>query len=311
MESIIEVILQAGHSVIDLSLYTLLPIMIVMLIVMRGLEAYGILSWIVKLLSKISKPFGLNGFGVLAMIQISFISFAGPIPTLALMDRNGTSDRYLAATFATVLAMAPANALFPMAALGLPAGITLLYSLIGGLFAASSVYWCFGLKLSNVSHEICLDKTNLEKPAKSILDIINKGGAEAVRVIFNVIPMLLISLTVVVALQRMGAITFLQHFFLPAFQYLHLDPQLLLPTLTKLLAGGTALVSVVHSIAQTGQPYTNLISPAAAGFLLHPFDLPGLAIFLSAAPRLARLLGPSLLGAVFGLLVRVLLGAYF
>lgn len=49
------------------------------------------------------------------MVQISFVSFVAPCPTLKLMEDQGVSDRELAASFAVVLAMAPANALFPLA----------------------------------------------------------------------------------------------------------------------------------------------------------------------------------------------------
>ena len=70
------------------------------------------LDRIVVLLSPLARPFGLSGLGVLAMIQVSFVSFVAPITTLALMEDRGASDRRLAAAFAAVLAMAPANALF-------------------------------------------------------------------------------------------------------------------------------------------------------------------------------------------------------
>jgi hypothetical protein len=58
----------------------------------------------------------LTGLGVLAIIQVSFVSFVAPITTLALME-----DRVLSARsgFAAVLAMAPANAPFPRAIFGL------------------------------------------------------------------------------------------------------------------------------------------------------------------------------------------------
>ena len=38
METVIDVLLQAGHSAVDVALYTLLPIMVVMMIVMRRLK---------------------------------------------------------------------------------------------------------------------------------------------------------------------------------------------------------------------------------------------------------------------------------
>ena len=48
MESVIDIILQAGRAAVELSLFVLLPVMIVMLAVMRLLEAYGVLDWLVR-----------------------------------------------------------------------------------------------------------------------------------------------------------------------------------------------------------------------------------------------------------------------
>ncbi len=107
------------------------------MILLRLLEASGILDRVIRLVSPAAKPFGLTGIALLAMMQISFVSFVAPLTTLALMEDRGASDRHLAA----VLAMASANALFPLAALGLNAGDTLLLSALGGIAAASVTYW--------------------------------------------------------------------------------------------------------------------------------------------------------------------------
>lgn len=42
--TVIDIILAAGHSALDVSLYTLLPIMVVMTIVLCLLEVYGVLK---------------------------------------------------------------------------------------------------------------------------------------------------------------------------------------------------------------------------------------------------------------------------
>ena len=157
MEGVIEVVLHAGRDAVDVSLYTLLPIMVVvvvMMILLRLLEASGILDRVIRLVSPAAKPFGLTGIAVLAMVQISFVSFVAPLPTLALMEDRGTSDRHLAAALAAVLAMAPANALFPLAVLGLHSGETLLLSALGGIAAASVTYWLLGRSLSNTSQAV-------------------------------------------------------------------------------------------------------------------------------------------------------------
>jgi len=47
MEMIIDIILKAGRSAVELSLFVLLPVMVVMLCLMRLLEARGILDTLV------------------------------------------------------------------------------------------------------------------------------------------------------------------------------------------------------------------------------------------------------------------------
>ena len=84
MEIFIEIILKAGRSAVELALFVLLPVMVVMLSLMRLLEARGVLDWVVVRLAPLLKPFGLTGLGVFAALQINFVSFAAPIATLAI-----------------------------------------------------------------------------------------------------------------------------------------------------------------------------------------------------------------------------------
>ncbi|MCD8532199.1 MAG: hypothetical protein LRY66_12810, partial [Saccharospirillaceae bacterium] len=108
MDQIATTILSSGRSAVELALFILLPIMIVMLSIMRWLEARGLLHRIVNAVSPLLRPFGLTGLGVFALIQVSMVSFAAPIATLAIMARNGSSPRHIAATLAMVLALAQA-----------------------------------------------------------------------------------------------------------------------------------------------------------------------------------------------------------
>jgi spore maturation protein SpmB len=78
MNLAIDVLLHAGRSAVDVALYTLLPIMVLMMIVMCALEASGALDKIVALLTPVARPFGLTGLGVLAIVQVSFVSFVAP-----------------------------------------------------------------------------------------------------------------------------------------------------------------------------------------------------------------------------------------
>ena len=86
---VISIIMAAGKSSVDVALYTLLPIMVIMLIIMKYLEVRGILDVIVRWVAPLLKPFGLTGMSAFALIQINFVSFAAPLATLSIMDKRG------------------------------------------------------------------------------------------------------------------------------------------------------------------------------------------------------------------------------
>jgi len=306
MEILIDIILKAGRSAVELSLFVLLPVMVVMLSLMRLLEARNALDWVVARSAPLLKPVGLTGLGVFAALQINFVSFAAPIATLAMMDQRGSSDRHIAATLAMVLAMAQANAAFPMMTMGLAFGPTLLWSVIGGLGAAAATYYLFGRRLS--ADEAKVDETLQHRTAEStkgVLDVINHAGAEAFKIAVGAIPMLVLSLVAVTALKRFGAIDALTAALTPLLALLHIDPLLILPALTKYLAGGTAMMGIVDDMRRAGQMSAELLN-ASAGFLIHPFDIPGVAVLITAGKRVAAVWKPAALGACVGILARTL-----
>ena len=306
MDVLIEVLLRAGRSAVELSLFVLLPVMVVMLSLMRFLEARGVLDWLVDKTAPVVKPFGLTGLGVFAALQINFVSFAAPLATLVMMAQRGASDRHIAATLAMVFAMSQANAALPMLAMGLDIGLTLLWSLLGGLAAASATYYFFGRRLS--SAEGVLDE-HLDHPvadsAKGILDVINRAGAEAFRLATGAIPMLVLSLVVVSVLRAYGAIDALTALLAPLLDWAGIDRMLVLPALTKYLAGGTAMMGVVDEMRRAGQISIELLNQSA-GFLISPFDLPGVAVLISAGPRIAQVWKPAACGACVGIALRTL-----
>lgn len=311
MEILIEVILKAGRSAVELSLFILLPVMVVMLSLMRLLEARGVIDWLVARLAPLLKPFGLTGLGVFAALQINFVSFAAPVATLAMLDQRGASTRHIAATLAMVMAMAQANVVFPMAAMGLQFGSVLFFSLLGGLVAASATYYGFGRQLSITEKR--LDETLLHPVAESpkgVLDVINRAGAEAFKIAINAIPMLVLSLTVIMALRTGGVIDALTRALSPLMSYLQLDNGLILLILTKFLAGGTAMMGVMDEMLRKGQVGTLLLNQSA-GLLISPLDIPGVAVLISAGRRVASVWRPAALGACVGIVVRTLGHAYF
>ncbi len=309
--SLIDIILPAGRAAMELALFVLLPMMVVMLSLMRLLEAKGLLDWVVVRLTPWVRPFGLTGLGLFAALQINFVSFAAPIATLAMMEQRGVSDRHLAATLAMVFAMAQANASLPLAALGLHLGPTLLFSLIGGLAAAAAVWHGFGRNLSIEEH---LTDDTLHHPtaegAKGVLDVINRAGAEAFKIAIGAIPLLVLSLVAVTALRQAGAVDALTYWAGPLLGAIGIDPSLILPTFTKYLGGGTAMLGVVDEMLRQGQFTTTLLNQSA-GFLINPLDLPGVAILVSAGRRVASIWKPAALGAGVGIAVRTLGHALF
>lgn len=306
MTILIEIILKAGRSAIELSLFVLLPVMVVMLSLMRMLEARGVLDWLVSRLTPWLKPIGLTGLGVFAALQINFVSFAAPVATLAMMEQRGASDRHLAATLAMVMAMAQANASFPLAALGLALGPVLTLSLVGGLVAAAVTYHLFGRRLN--SDEVRLDET-LHHPvaddAKGVLDVINRAGAEAFKIAIGAMPMLVLSLVVVTALRAAGAVDALTYLLAPLLSAVQIDSALILPALTKYLAGGNAMLGVMDEMLRQKQATVALLNQSA-GFLIHPLDLAGVAVLISAGKRVATVWKPAALGACVGIAVRTL-----
>ncbi len=306
MDILIDIILKAGRSAVELSLFVLLPVMVVMLSLMRLLEARGALDWLVARLSPLLRPFGLTGLGVFAALQINFVSFAAPMATLTMMEQRGVSDRHLAATLAMVFAMAQANAAFPMLTMGLQFGPVLVFSLLGGLCAAAATYYIFGRHLS--ATEATLDET-LRHPVaddpKGVLDVINRAGAEAFKIAVGAIPMLVLSLVAVMALKRFGAIDVLTALIAPLLALAGIDPVLILPALTKYLAGGTAMMGVMDDMRRAGQISVELLN-ASAGFMISPFDLPGVAVLISAGRRVAAVWKPAAVGACVGIALRTL-----
>lgn len=304
MEVLAEIILKSGRAAVELSLFVLLPVMVVMLSLMRILEARGVLDWLVARLAPILRPLGLTGLGVFAALQINFVSFAAPVATLAMMEQRGASNRHLAATLAMVMAMAQANVSMPMAAMGLNFGKVLMLSLAGGLVAAAVTYYGFGRHLP--SQEQTLDET-LPHPqaegAKGVLDVINRAGAEAFKIAVGAIPMLVLSLTVVTALRAGGAIDALTALLSPVMSALGLSNAYILPTLTKALAGGTAMMGVMDEMLRQQLISTAMVN-ASAGFMIHPLDVPGVAVLISAGKRVAQVWKPAAAGALLGILLR-------
>lgn len=309
MSEFASIILHAGRSGVELALFVLLPVMIVMLSFMRLLEAKGLLDRLVNLVAPLLRPFGLPGLGVFAMIQVLFVSFAAPMATLAMMDKGGSPRRHIAATLAMVLGMAQANVVFPMAALGLNAPVAMGISAICGLIGAALTYHLFARNLPDRDDDnpMVVKHKDAEGP-KGVLDVINKAGAEALKISLGAIPMLVLALVFVAIMRQGGVMDYLEEVLTPLLNTLNLPGSVIMATITKYIAGGTAMMGVVKDFLDQGQ-MSVLEFNRLAGFLIHPYDVAGIAVLISAGQRVAEVLKPALLGAGVAIALRTLLHA--
>lgn len=90
MEEAIKIILQSGKSALDLALYILLPMLVVMMALMKVVEARGLLALIARIVRPVLRLFGVPGAGAFAILQLLFVSFAAPLATLTIMEKDGT-----------------------------------------------------------------------------------------------------------------------------------------------------------------------------------------------------------------------------
>jgi spore maturation protein SpmB len=304
MTDFADIILRSGKSGVELALFILLPVMVVMLTIMRMLEGKGVLDSIVKYVSPLLKPFGIPGLGVFALLQVSFVSFAAPVATLTVMDKGGTSPRHLAATLAMVFSMAQANVVFPMAAFGLNVSVCIAVSLVAGIIAAALTYHLFARHLAD---EDLLPEAKVEHPsaegATGVLAVINRAGAEAFRIAVGAIPLLILALVLVNIVRDAGLISSLETLLTPLFSLFDVASIAVLPIVTKYIAGGSAMMGVTVDLMDAGQ-FTVIDLNRMAGFMIHPLDVAGVAVLISAGPRVAAVVKPALLGAAMAILVR-------
>lgn len=303
METLIQIVLEAGRSAVDLALYTLLPIMVVMLALMKLLDAWGILSFIARLLSPVLKPLGIPGLGIFAAIKLLLVSFAAPVASFTLMGQNGVSSRHIAATLAMIFVMTQANVTFPLAAFGLDITTTLLSSIIGGLVAASSTYYFFANKPHWNTETNPADVPHTQHSKQNAMQILSAGGLEGLKIVVNSIPILVLALCFVKALEVSGAMTLLSSILAPLLALVDLPEAAVLPIVTKFIAGGTAFMGVTMEAIQQGTLSAVELN-RMVGFATNPLDIVGIAIFASASPRIGEILRPALFGAMLGILVR-------
>ena len=307
MTELADLILVSGRAAVELALFVLLPIMIVMLTMMRLLEARGVLDRIVDLVSPWLRPLGVPGLGVFALLQVLFVSFAAPVATLAMMDKGGLSRRHIAATLALVFGAAQANVTFPLSAVGLDGPVTLLISALAALAGAAATYHWFTRDLPEETEPPEPRPSHREaEDTKGVLNVINRAGGEAFGIAIGALPMLVLSLLLVNILRAIGAVGWMETLTAPLFGWLELPSSVTLPIITKAIAGGTAMMGVSVDLLQQGL-LSNVDLNRIAGMLIHPLDVAGIAILISAGPRVAAVLRPAIYGALIAIGLRTLI----
>lgn len=304
MEEAVKIVLVSGKSALDLALYTLLPVLVVMMACMKLVEARGILALVARVLQPALRVFGIPGAGAFAMLQLLLVSFAAPVATLSIMEKDGTARRGIAATLAMVFTMSQANVVFPMMAAGLHVGAIMLTSLVGGLTAAAVTYYLLARSAAE-------DNTRPENTAaahhtvkkSTALNLMIVGGQEAVQVIMGAIPILILAIFLVNVLKAIGAIALLETALAPFFSLIGFPAVAVLPLATKYLAGGTAMMGVTLNLLKEGA-ITTLELNRMAGFLTNPCDIVGVAVLVSAGARCRSVLRPAIAGAAVGILLR-------
>ncbi|MGB0671028.1 MAG: nucleoside recognition domain-containing protein [Rhodospirillales bacterium] len=302
-----DIVIQSGRSAVELAFFVILPVMIVMLTIMRLAEAKGILDWMVRRLEPVLRPFGLPGTGLLALFQNVLVSAFAPLATLSVMDRSDIPRRQLAATLALVMGSAQANAVFPLAALGMAGLETVLISIVSGLIGAALTYHLFARHLPKrdpiaepeIQHATADD-------AKGILAVISRAGGEAFRITVSALPMLVLSLTAVNGLRALGVMGMVEEALSPAFDAVGLPSLTALLAITKYLAGGSAMMAVAADAVNSGQ-LTLMDLDRVAGLLIHPLDVAGVAILMSAGPRVGQVIRPAILGALAAVVLRTVM----
>lgn len=303
MEELIKIILASGKSALDLALYILLPILVIMMALMKVVEARGLLALVARALQPFLKLVGIPGAGVFAMLQLLLVSFAAPLATLTIMEKDHTARRQIAATLAMIFTMSQANAVFPLVAVGLNLGVIMLTSLIGGLTAAAVTYYYFARSCGaeDLSHG---ELPMAGKKAKSTtFNLMILGGQEAIQIILGAIPILVLAIFLVNICKAIGAIALLEGFLAPFFNVIGFPAVAVLPIATKYLAGGTAMMGVMLNLLKEGA-MTPLEMNRMAGFLINPCDLVGVAVLISAGSRCASVVRPAIAGAVVGVVLR-------
>lgn len=309
MTNLIQILLDSGVSAVNVALYTLLPVLVVMMVAVRLLEITGVLPGIEHRLERPLAYVGLPSAGCVAMVQLLFVNFAAPVESMTRMTRQGEAERGVAATLAMVLAMAQANVTFPLMTDGLsPWSIPI--ALVGGLAASFSTYYWFGRSLSAQprprSSEADDDR---EAEDRDWMSRLIQAGEEGVRAALTAIPFLILGFGLVNTLRLIGASPVIESALSSLLAAGGLSEAAAEPIITKYLAGGTAMMGVTHDLIASGTMSGQDLN-RIAGFTINPFDPVGVFVLIGPLSKaLGKRAWAILFRASFGVAVGVVIRA--
>jgi spore maturation protein SpmB len=308
MQQVIQLIIQSGETGVNLALYVLLPVMVVMMSLMRLLEDRGILARIALLLSPLLILFGLPGLGVFAILQVLLVSFAAPLSTFRIIEKEmKIPKKNIAATLAAIFTMSQANATFPLAVVGLNLPVTMSTSLAGGFLAAFIAYRLAvndEPKTNTAEGEKLAEAARGEK--RSFLQVLFGGGEEGIQVVLSALPALILAILCVNILRAVGAIAALESLLSPVLARVGIPGVAVLPMATKYLAGGTAMMAVTLDLMREGAMTAAQLN-RIAGLTINPLDPVAIAVLVSSGHRVASQMRPAATGALVGILFRAIL----
>jgi len=70
LEELVKISLQSGKAGLDLALYVLLPVLVIMMAIMKVVEARGVLALIARIVQPVLRLFGVPGAGAFAILQL-------------------------------------------------------------------------------------------------------------------------------------------------------------------------------------------------------------------------------------------------
>lgn len=305
MQETIKMMLASGRTGVELSLYTILPMMVIMMAVMHALDKKRVLRLLARGFAPVLVVFGLPGLGVFAILQILFISFAAPVATLHILEHDeSVSDAGIAATLAAILVMAQANAVFPLASIGLNVPVSMATSLAGGLIASFIAFkLCGGKRPGKRLPAVPAPELTQKKDDRKLVTLLFEGGDAGLAIVLKSIPPLVIAIFMVNVFKRIGVIEVLETIMSPALGAIGIPGEAVLPIATKFIAGGTAMMAILLDLMGTGALSVVELN-RLAGFTLNPLDPVGMAVLLTAGPRVAKVARPAVLAAVAGIVIR-------